>query len=182
MFRLDNEAEFIRGIKKFEAELDKTVEEVYRGWSVMLFGRILRTTPQWTGNAASNWAYNVGSPSYDTSQVIIMEAERAEEQGVPIKPKKMGHPEAISMARSANTGKEKTVKLTGKDNLPTIYISNASKSLTGKSYITYLESNPNNFLRAENEPGHMVARASDFYGNRGKISVSDQRMYRGARI
>ena len=180
MFELTNRREFISGLDKFEKGMDLAIEEIYRGWSVMIFGRILRTTPQWTGNAVANWAYNVGSAYTHNNDVILREHDYAEGTGLGPKPKKMGHPEAIRMARSASTGKEKKAKLKG-SKLPVIFISNNAKSLSGKSYIRHLEDNPGNFLRAENEPGHIVARTIDFYGNKGDLS-KDSRTYRGARI
>jgi len=42
-----------------------------------------------------------------------------------------------------------------------VYLTNAATDLLGKEYITMLEDNPNNFLREENTPGHMVEHAVD---------------------
>ena len=39
-----------------------------------------------------------------------------------------------------------------------VFITNAARDLSGDSYAGMLEANPNNYLRAVNEPGHMVAR------------------------
>jgi len=154
---------FTEGLDSWLLETEKRVVDVFRGFAVALFNYAVWETPQWSGSAASNWNFRYG---YESSEVdydlkIGNLSERGSRSGgrnlprmkfgVPVTQK--GDGRAMAVARARNTGKPETVI----GHRLGIFITNASKSLSGESYIEMLESNPNNYLRAVNEPGHMVA-------------------------
>jgi hypothetical protein len=136
-------------------------------------------TPQWSGNAASNWKLSVGAPDTTISTELLQanlpaanrvsRADQGAYYGYGFGPPlyTAGDPYAMQVAVGRNQGRDTLIKLGSQ-----VYISNSSTSLSGKAYIDMLEANPNNFLRAENQPGHMVERTAlkmsklDFRGER----------------
>jgi hypothetical protein len=65
--------------KQTDAELEETLTkmrreaaQVYRGYSIVAFNFVLRETPQWTGNAAANWNYDVGGASYAVDKSFMI--------------------------------------------------------------------------------------------------------------
>lgn len=179
-FEIVDAPKFIKGIDAFLKQLDVEVAEIYRGWSVRLFYTLLDTTPQWTGNAVANWNFSVGSPDYSSDNSLML-AQASKAYGEEDPPKQMGHPVAIALAHSNNSGNENSVAVTG-GLLPSIFITNASKGLADEAYAGYLEENAGGFLRRVNEPGHMVAYAVRTYGNLGALTSPMKSGYRGAHI
>lgn len=178
---IKNAAEFIKGVGEFEKNLDKAVGEIYRGWTVKIFQQAVRTTPQWTGSAASNWNYSVGTINSHFETYKLETAKEIEDLTGEFKPLQKGHPEAVTEAFFSNSGKDGKVKLQG-GLLPTVYINNPSQSLTGRAYAQKLEDNVNGFLRAVNEPGHMVRDTAYRFGTMGKLQLSQRNALKETRI
>lgn len=141
--------------------LGEVCEEIYRGLCIDMFHSVVMNTPQWTGNAASNWNLGVGhrDTTYDVTLKASNQSERASQSktrnasrtrfGSPVAEK--GDTRAADIAVSRNAGREQAITLTS-----TVFITNYSKSLSGETYIKKLEDNANDFLRPVNRPGHMV--------------------------
>lgn len=154
---------FTEGLDEWLVETEKRVVDVFRGFAVALFNYAVWETPQWSGSAASNWNFRYGyaSSEVDYDLKIGNLSERGSRSGgrnlprmkfgVPVAQK--GDSRAIAVAAARNAGKPETVI----GHSLGIFITNASKNLNGESYIGMLEENPNNYLRAVNEPGHMMA-------------------------
>ena len=163
MIQLKGASEFIKGIDSWLEETETQLNWVFRGFCVVLFHNLALNTPQWSGNAASNWRLSVDTldTSVDTNllQANVGSSNRVAQGrqggyfgrgwGPPLFSK--GDPYAVQMAVARNKGNDTPIKLES-----TVFISNSSESLSGKAYIQMLEDNPGNFLRAVNEPGHMV--------------------------
>ncbi len=118
--------------------------------------------------------------SFDTH--LLDEAESMAAVGATAKPLRAGNVEARRYAAMANSGRENKVTVSKAGSLPTIFIANASRNLSGQAYTQKLEDNPNGFLRTVNEPGHMVARVVAKFGNKGILSHQERLYYRSARI
>lgn len=146
--------------KRFANALDLALLEmtdeciqVYRGLAVAMFNYVAWETPQWTGNAASNWNFSVGAP--DLSADSSLKAQQSVvDRLMGIGALEKGAGEAVQIAASRNEGRQYAVTLAAP-----VYIANAAQELSdGTVYASYLEENPNNYLRPENEPGAMVSR------------------------
>lgn len=164
--------QFLEGLRAWVAKTELEVAEVYRGYATVIFNFLLYETPQWTGSAVSNWNFGVGAAdnTFDPSLKQSNLSERAAvssgrtrrriSYGTPIFQK--GSEAPINVAVSRN--RAKPASLTFKNDgltLPPVFITNNAQDLNdGKVYASYLENNPNNYLRAVNEPGHMVARVT----------------------
>lgn len=155
---------FLLGIQKWHQETALEAIQVYRGVAVTLFNYVTYETPQWTGSAAANWNISAGAPDFsvDLSLKMSNTSERASKGsarnlsrtrfGSPVAQK--GDERAIQLAASRNAG-----KFAGLVTFAPIFLVNAAKGLQGDAYARLLEENPNNYLRPENEPGHMLANA-----------------------
>lgn len=156
----------IADLQAFSAGAVQLVTEVYRGLAINAFHYVAMNTPQWSGNAASNW--NIGLGTVDTTVTYELlssnVAERASMTG-----RKRNYPRMKFGAPVAQKGDERGVQVAtarAASKVPAVtlavpvYISNAAEGLNRESYIQFLETNPDNFLRAVNEPGHMVTLAA----------------------
>lgn len=163
MIQLDGVSEFLNGITNAINEFQQESVEVLRGISIAAYSWVLADTPQWSGNAVSNWNYSVDT--VDTEVTFELKASNQSERaavgaprnatsskfGAPVAQK--GDSRAIGISVSRNQGREARLRSLTQQ----VFISNSAKSLDHKSYIEMLEANPNSFLRPVNEPGHMVA-------------------------
>jgi len=145
--------------KRFSNALDLALLEmtneciqVYRGLAVAMFNYVAWETPQWTGNAAANWNFSVGAPDL-TSDSTLKTSQSVVDRLMGIGALEKGNAEAVQIAAGRNEGRQYAVTLAA----PT-YIANAAQELDGTVYASYLEENPNNYLRPENEPGAMMSR------------------------
>jgi len=157
MFRISGIDAFERGISAWLEKMEKKAVVIYRGLVLKAYYRVAVETPQWSGNAASNWRIGVNriDVSFDTAVID-------EHWGEAIPPHQKGDLEHITPALN----RERT-KLTAIRSLDDkVFISNSSKGFGNRlhefnqlhPYIVDLEENPNNFLRRVNLPGHMVSR------------------------
>jgi len=170
--------DFCDGLDDFLKEVNQEAVYVYRGFTVAVYHRLLMTTPQWTGNAVSNWNYSVNKPDYSVSTVIRDGYLGGERLGfVQAGPKhvKGDRSEGMQLSLQKNAGRSKTVVFNP------VFLTNATSHL-GEGYIALLESNPNNFLRTENEPGHMVEKAEAYAGNMQVLSKPMTSSFRNLRF
>jgi hypothetical protein len=175
MLKVEGAEEFIKGIDDFLLAAEKELADVFRGFAVAVFHRVAINTPQWSGNAASNWNFSVGkvdtSVIYDLKEGNKLSARAAggpkrkwSTYGAPVA--QAGDPRAIQVAVSRNQGRDAEVK-----GLSTsVYLTNSAQDLGRKGYMNFLEENPEGFLRPENEPGHMVARTAALAGSLGELT------------
>ena len=153
---------FLQSFKKALAAINQEVVEVYRGYVLNALHAIVRETPQWSGGAASNWNLDWGLPTYrvDTDLKTSAAADTVGSLlGLNVRDKSDRRAWDIAFLRASgavNGLSALALEPRGAFKLPTIFINNASKELDGSVYIQHLEENPNNYLRPENEPGHMV--------------------------
>ena len=151
-----NAAAFGQQIDKEIAVFEAMAIGVVRGLSITVFGILLDETPQWSGNAVANWNFGVGTPDLSVNHKF---KDKLDKEAIPISALAegagaKGDLEAINDAIQRNAGRE--LEITANS---TVYLTNNAENLSGASYIEMLELNPNNFLRPENEPGHMMATA-----------------------
>lgn len=154
MLEFTNLQEFLDELTLEISSVNSEVTEVFRGFCVVAFHKVVMTTPQWTGNAAANWNFSVGAEDTSVDFSYKDTADSKEWGEEPVYSLQSPHPNATSSAIMKNLGKENAVTLE-----QSVYISNSAESLGHEFYIMYLEDNPNNFLRSENNPGHMVEYA-----------------------
>ncbi|MFU8831017.1 MAG: hypothetical protein ACNA7J_02565 [Wenzhouxiangella sp.] len=127
--------------------------EVYRGYALAVYHRILTETPQYSGNAVSNWNVSMGQPNYKVK--YTWKESGSNLRWVPRFSK--GAPPAIMDSVHSNSA-----IFAGPFTLTApYYLANAAENLDKKSYIQLLERNPNFFLRPVNEPGQMVERVAN---------------------
>lgn len=150
MFKVGNATEIARILDTVVDGIEEEVTDVFRGYCVALFHNLVAETPQWSGNAAANWRLSVGTPDTSEDSLLLAESKFAGKSGVV---HEKGDPKALRIAAEENNGRDQDISL-----FTPVYISNSSQSLSGESYIMQLETNPNDFLRDVNEPGHMVER------------------------
>ena len=134
----------------FDTELKKLrveAAQAYKGFATAAFNYILRETPQWTGNAVSNWNFDLGTATY---HVDTKWAD--EDTGAQVFSKLQPNTTAMSEAATRSLPSYHRITLTSH-----VFINNASIDVDGESYIALLEENTGAYLRKENEPGHMVA-------------------------
>ena len=158
---------FLGALRQKMAAIESAVVEVYRGMAITAFNYAVQETPQWSGNAAANWNFDIGAPSFRVDSFL-----KDASYEVPVAlftPGKKGDSLAISASTAraaagfaALTGLAKTPGAAYA--LPAVYINNASEEAGGDRYIQMVEENPNSYLRKENEPGHMLARAKAVAG------------------
>ena len=158
----EDKNKFLQDFKKALAAINQEVVEVYRGYVLNALHAVVRETPQWSGGAASNWNLDWGAPTYrvDTDLKSSAAVDRVGSLlGLNVKDKRDKRAWEIAFSRAVGTVNGLSALVLeprGAFKLPTIFINNAAKELDGTLYIQHLEENPNNYLRKENEPGHMV--------------------------
>lgn len=165
-----NAGSFAKQIDAEIAAMGEMLDGVARGIAVTAYGVVLEETPQWSGNAAANWNFSLGSPDESVDHTFKHDLEHSTAPHAlrySMEAKSKGDPEAIQYAVQKNAGKESNVSFGSP-----VYITNNATNLSGESYIHMLELNPNNFLRPENEPGHMTFTAMDRLGR--LINISDK--------
>ena len=158
---------FLSELAKAREALHEEVEDIFRGFVTIAYINVVENTPQWTGHATAQW--NIGRNHIDVSRSHLFLKESlgvskavigdSDEKYAPTK--QVGHPDAIVEAKSRQEGIVEQIKL---DDI--IFISNNVESLLTGAYATKLEANPNNYLRPENEGGHMVAKTVDWFNSR----------------
>lgn len=168
MFELKGVDAFIAGIDKWLEEVEELAVEVYRGLAIEGLRAVVVETPQDTGNAASNWNFSIDSQDTsvtDELRQLVKSAEGSnlDYESFPQYSKRTPNPRAFELVAERNGGREFDLLSLDQE----VYISNSSG--LEESYIQLLEENPNEFLRKENDPGHMVQNAkttlSTVYGN-----------------
>lgn len=169
--------------KQIDAEIEKMdlmLNGVMRGLAITAFGVLLEETPQWSGNAAANWNFSIGSPDLSTNHKFKRDLDKSNAPislAASMEAKSKGDPEAIIFAIRQNAGRE--VGITYRT---PVFLSNSAENLSGESYIHMLELNPNNFLRAENAPGHMTFTAKAVLSDFVNISTKTAKMLGSKRI
>jgi len=155
--------------------LHEELHEVFRGYVLAAYDSVLDKTPQWTGHAAAQWNIGVNHVDVSKSTLFLEENLRVSEvirsatgdlyQLTPAK--QVGDPAAIAEAKRRQGGK--VDKITLED---VIFISNNVEAALKGSYASKLEENPNNYLRPENDNGHMVAKTLEAFHSR--LAVVDE--------
>lgn len=89
------------GLVQFEADLETAFEKLemdmskrYRDFTRSVFEMIVRNSPQWSANLASNWNYSIGSPDERYSQVY----DKGKETSLLDKPFSRQEPSAYAIA------------------------------------------------------------------------------------
>lgn len=159
MLRIDNPQYFFSQVDAQIAELEKYAAEQFQTFCYGVFEYLLYQTPQWTGNAASNWNVSLDAPDETVHHALLEEAQMSGESVgkfpiIPGGPFAKGHELGIGLATQRNAHIFDSITLKND-----VYMANSATNLDGKSYMQHLEENPGDFLRPENEPGHMVANA-----------------------
>ena len=178
MIRFTNVAEFI---KKLDAAIDKMEQEsneIFRGFVTATYHRILTETPQWSGNAVSNWNVSLNGPDWSVTHALKKAAApdrsaralRAHKWDTPYGPAvSKGDPRGIMM--SVRRAKPTLAGITIKYR---VHLCNAAEDLDNSVYIQYLEDNPNSFLRPVNQPGHMVEHVANSASSFSLLSEQQQ--------
>lgn len=177
MFSVTNGNEFIRGLDSWLDQTEKELLDVYRGFNNDIFHQLLLSTPQWSGNAVSNWNYVVGGHNPGITFEQLKKVDTAVYRlGSALKYHpfyQKGDLTGIQLALSRNRG--------GPDALTSLGMSvrheNDAQTLSHESYIEMLEENPNSFLRPVNFPGEMVHRVSLHFQDVEALSEQQQRRY-----
>lgn len=60
---------FLHKIDLEMARLDREISETYYLWTTRIFVDIVRQSPQWSGDMASNWNYSVKEPNYSYTMI-----------------------------------------------------------------------------------------------------------------
>lgn len=149
LFYIENAHGKAQELAKIMAQIRLECDQAFRGLVTAFFHTVAMSTPQWSGNAASNW--NVSTAGADLSTISTFKEISAATPWLPRY--QMGNTLAVYPAARRAEGPLKGVTVHD-----TVHISNASENLEGKMYIEYLETNPNGFLRPENDGGQMVAK------------------------
>lgn len=150
MLKVHNAKQFIRSLERQIDAMERHCEQVFRGYVTAVFHRLVMETPQFSGNAVANWNVSVGSPDFSVNLGWKHDYDPSADG-----PRFSKGATAAAMDAVFSSGDI----LSGSFSLgSTYYISNAAENLKGQKYIAFLEENPNNFLRPENNPGHMVER------------------------
>ncbi len=168
------EASRVRGqLRELRLALNQEITDIYQGFITIAYDSVVDKTPQWTGHATAQW--NIGINQIDVSRshkylkdnLAVSQSVESRREPAQTPTKAAGHPEAIEEAKSRQTGFVQQIKL---DDM--VFISNNVESLLTGAYATKLEANPNDYLRPENDPGHMVARTLEWYNSR--LAVIDK--------
>ena len=150
-----------RDLGKAFAELEAELGDVARGLTVQVFNGILSKTPQYLGRMAASWTYSIGVPEYvDRSDLVEPPAVKGPSGFIDYGEFSglwRGHPFAISIAGSANAGKDAAFRLGDK-----VYISNGVDH--GEGPYSQAVEDGDVILRAVNRPGAPVSRTIDRIG------------------
>lgn len=65
-----NAAEFGRQLEALLVEVDERINRGYWNWSMRIFADLVESTPQWSGDLASNWFYTLNSPSAEYMPLV----------------------------------------------------------------------------------------------------------------
>lgn len=164
MFEIANEAEFDAGLAEWFAQAEALCISAYKGLAAYAYNYVIEETPQYSGETVSNWSLNAGSPLPQTESGIKGEfhSRRLGRGGAHTK-FWSGNPnmEAMELAMAhRDTGLAGVVSLDEK-----IYIVNATTfDGRGDRTVADLEDPPAGWLRAVNQPGHMIGRAMNYVG------------------
>lgn len=159
-------------LAKVKAEIAQEVEDIFRGFVTVAYISVVENTPQWTGHATAQWNIGrnymdvSGSTRYAEENLAVSERIRSNEGldaggALHAAAKQMGDPEAVAEAKQRQEDVVMQIKLAD-----LIYISNNVESLLNESYASKLEENPNNYLRQENDGGHMIVKTMGWFNSR----------------
>jgi len=167
MFVVKDKAKFLRDLNARLQQIRTEVNQVYRGWAIATFHRVAMETPQWTGNAASNWNLAINQPDYSVTYSLKLAAKDG----------RSGPPSAKGDARAAKLAARRAQSsginaVTIRD---TVYITNATENLNGSLYIQHLEEDTNNFLRSVNKPGHMLEYTRNTADSLGVLTPAQEK-------
>lgn len=150
----DDLDEFLLGLERWHQEAALEAVQVYKGIAVSVFNYVTHETPQWTGSAAANWNLSIGVPDFNVD-LSLKASQSTADRLMGVGALQKGDEAAIQRAATRNAGRAEAIT-----SLRTpVYLANAAQDLQRQTYIRLLEDNPNNYLRPENEPGHMLANA-----------------------
>lgn len=142
--------------------MEQACGEVFRGYTLAVYHRILTETPQWSGNAVSNWNVSADQPDYKTQAKWL-----AFDPTLGWEPRfSKGPTEAAMDSVHSNSA----IFAGPFDVNKHYYIANKAENLDKKTYIRLLEENPNSFLRRVNSPGHMIERVANSAQTFGVLS------------
>lgn len=175
MLEFPNAARFASGLQAWMENVEDLVEGVYRGMAVRCFKYVLQETPQWSGNAAANWNFSIGTVDVSFDPEIFVSGPTAD-LGAPtdrlgfIEMRRKGDQVPINYALARNQGQDKLVRL----ELP-IFISNSVDHGEGPyAWALELNQHPDGgqaFLREINRPGEMVHRAVQQFENMATMTL-----------
>jgi hypothetical protein len=60
---------YIKAIDLEMARLDREISEVFYFWTTRIFVDLVRQSPQWSGDLATNWNYSVKEPNYSYTKI-----------------------------------------------------------------------------------------------------------------
>ena len=178
----DDQAAALSAVRRKRAQIHEELTQVYQGYVKAAYIAVVEHTPQWTGHAAAQW--NIGINHLDVSRSHlflkdnltmsrIMEGEDTKGAERP-EAKKAGHIDAVDEAKRRQAGVPEQIRLGD-----IVLISNSVESLLTGGYATKLEANPNNYLRPENEGGHMVQKTVEWFTVRLKrLTPAQQAKFR----
>lgn len=155
-------------IANVRAEIRQEVLDIFKGFVIVAYDSIVDKTPQWTGHATAQW--NIGVGHLDMSKnnrflaenMAVSDAIRSKSGLEELAPaKQRGDPAAVAEAKRGQAGKIRQITLD-----KVIYISNNVEAALRGSYASKLEENPNNYLRRENDGGHMILKTMEWFNTR----------------
>jgi hypothetical protein len=164
VFKIANQAEYDAGVAAWLAGAEALAVQTYRGLAAYAFTYIMEETPEYTGESVSNWTLNAGAPLAQYQSGIKEEYRAAKHTRDSAHTKFWaGNPnmQALQIAEAnRDTGLATITSLDEK-----VYIVNATTfdGIGGRT-VADLEDPPGGWLRAVNEPGHMIGRAVDYIG------------------
>ena len=144
---MSNADKFFAAIRKWEAEQKIAVAEVARGLSAEAFNYIVKISPQYSGDFAANWKYNLGSEDKNFDEVFSLKHDFG---GYPYSTKGQGDPTAVNYAYISNSGKDAGFNLTSK-----AYISNSA--VHSEPYAWDIENGVIKFRKDVGNHGHIRA-------------------------
>ena len=163
---MSNADKFFAAIRKWEAEQKIAVAEVARGLSAEAFNYIVKISPQYSGDFAANWKYNMGSVDSNFKsglfqfqsggeRLIYRSKKRGDtvitrHKSAKTSIRRQGHPEAVNYAYISNSGKDAGFNLTSK-----AYISNSA--VHSEPYAWDIENGTIKFREGTGNHGHIRA-------------------------
>jgi len=153
------------GIDLWIKRVDETWLAEYKDLVRSILGRLVRQTPQWTGNAAANWNVGVGSPD-DSYTVFYDESDIAGDDGDDLSSTRhKGHSTAVSRALRRNEARIASIRRGDK-----VFFTNAAQGdddmgRAGTTYYLEALQNPTYWaakLRAVNKPYETVQESLIF--------------------